>query len=177
MIDYFLGAVNPGIWEFRIPKYHRQHSEEWKQIKGRYQNFVKSLGTNMNMKAYPSIFIIRLRRSNSDPPGNNGSPKNNSATMHPKDHMSIAVVYLDEELSSNCNSMSWCQIWKEKKLGLKSLNCIKFACASSHSLKIPFCSPQKDQNNLIPSLSLGTKKLQPQPPKTLTGLLPRFIIP
>lgn len=144
-------------------KYHRQHSEEWKQNKGRNKTYVKSSGTNINMKAYPSIFIIRLRRSNSDPPGNSGSPKNSSATMHPKDHMSIAVVYLDEELSSNCKSMSSCQIWFIKKNGdHNSLNYIKFPCASPQSLKIPFSSPQKDQfisswwpTDLILSLSLG----------------------
>lgn len=44
--------------------------------------------------AYPSISIIRFKRSNSEAPGNNGKPRNNSATMHPKDHISIAVVYL-----------------------------------------------------------------------------------
>lgn len=46
-------------------------------------------------KAYPSISIIRLRRSNSEAPGNNGNPRNNSATIHPKDHISIEVVYLE----------------------------------------------------------------------------------
>lgn len=44
--------------------------------------------------AYPRISIIRFKRSNSEAPGNNGNPRNNSATMHPKDHISIAVVYL-----------------------------------------------------------------------------------
>jgi hypothetical protein len=44
--------------------------------------------------AYPIISIILLKRSNSEAPGNNGNPRNNSATMHPKDHISIAVVYL-----------------------------------------------------------------------------------
>jgi len=43
---------------------------------------------------YPRISIIRFKRSNSEAPGNNGNPRNNSATMHPKDHISIAVVYL-----------------------------------------------------------------------------------
>jgi len=44
--------------------------------------------------AYPSISIILLRRSYSDAPENKGKPRNNSATMHPNDHISIAVVYL-----------------------------------------------------------------------------------
>lgn len=48
----------------------------------------------LKKESYPSISIIRLKRSNSEAPGNNGSPRNNSATMHPKDHISIAVVYL-----------------------------------------------------------------------------------
>ena len=52
-------------------------------------------------RAYPSISIIRLRRSNSEAPGNNGSPKKSSATMQPKDHMSIAVVYLNKDQGSN----------------------------------------------------------------------------
>jgi hypothetical protein len=52
---------------------------------------------NKKRRAYPSISIIRLRRSNSEAPGNNGNPRNNSATMHPKDHMSIAVVYLEKK--------------------------------------------------------------------------------
>lgn len=43
---------------------------------------------------YPSILIILLSRSNSEAPGNKGSPRNNSATMHPNDHISMAVVYL-----------------------------------------------------------------------------------
>lgn len=43
---------------------------------------------------YPSISIILLRRSYSEAPGNKGNPKNNSATMQPKDHISMAVVYL-----------------------------------------------------------------------------------
>lgn len=47
-------------------------------------------------EGYPSISIIRLRRSNSEEPGNNGSPKKSSATMQPKDHISIAVVYLNK---------------------------------------------------------------------------------
>lgn len=51
-------------------------------------------------EAYPSIWIIRLRRSNSEAPGNNGSPKNSSATMQPKDHMSIAVEYLEKNQGS-----------------------------------------------------------------------------
>lgn len=49
-----------------------------------------------NKVPYPSILIILLRISNSEDPGNRGSPRNNSATMHPNDHMSIAVVYLCE---------------------------------------------------------------------------------
>jgi hypothetical protein len=44
---------------------------------------------------YPSISIILLKRSNSEAPGKSGNPRNNSATMHPKDHMSIAVEYLE----------------------------------------------------------------------------------
>jgi len=55
-------------------------------------------------RAYPSISIIRLRRSNSEAPGNNGNPRNNSATMHPKDHMSIAVVYLEKGLRTKQNT-------------------------------------------------------------------------
>lgn len=50
-------------------------------------------------QTYPSISIIRFRISNSEAPGNNGNPKNNSATIHPKDHISIAAVYLKDELS------------------------------------------------------------------------------
>lgn len=46
----------------------------------------------MNRNAYPRVSIIRLKISNSEAPGNNGNPRNSSATMHPKDHISIAVV-------------------------------------------------------------------------------------
>lgn len=53
------------------------------------------------MIPYPRILIILLRRSNSEAPGNNGSPRNNSATMHPNDHMSIAVEYLYPRLRSS----------------------------------------------------------------------------
>lgn len=49
-------------------------------------------------KTYPRMSIIRLNKSNSEAPGNNGSPRNNSATMQPKDHISIAVVYLSKWL-------------------------------------------------------------------------------
>jgi hypothetical protein len=42
----------------------------------------------------PRIVIIRWSTSYSDAPGNSGKPMNSSATMQPKDHMSIAVVYL-----------------------------------------------------------------------------------
>lgn len=51
-------------------------------------------------KAYPRISIIRPRRSNSEAPGNRGNPRNNSATMQPKDHISIAVVYLEKGLGT-----------------------------------------------------------------------------
>lgn len=92
-----------------------------RQLKEEIKTYVKSSGTNMNRECYPSIFIIRLRRSNSDAPGNSGSPKNNSATMHPKDHISMAVVYLDEGLSSTCNSMSPGQICI-KRIGIITLS-------------------------------------------------------
>lgn len=48
------------------------------------------------MTAYPRVSIILMRRSYSEAPGNRGNPKNSSATIHPNDHMSIAVVYLKE---------------------------------------------------------------------------------
>lgn len=50
---------------------------------------------------YPRISIILLRRSNSEAPGNNGTPKNNSATIQPRDHMSMAVVYLNVRSRTN----------------------------------------------------------------------------
>lgn len=53
---------------------------------------------NKRKNTYPRMSIIRLNKSNSEAPGNNGSPRNNSATMHPKDHISIAVVYLKKWL-------------------------------------------------------------------------------
>ena len=54
-------------------------------------------------ETYPSMQIILLSRSNSDPPGNKGRPRNNSATMQPNDHMSIAVLYLKNWLRYACN--------------------------------------------------------------------------
>jgi hypothetical protein len=45
-------------------------------------------------RTYPIISIMRLRTSYSDAPGNKGNPIYSSATMQPKDHISMAVVYL-----------------------------------------------------------------------------------
>src|SRR5947207_14647785 len=42
----------------------------------------------------PSISVIRETWLYSDEPGNSGRPRNNSTTMHPSDHISIAEVYL-----------------------------------------------------------------------------------
>jgi hypothetical protein len=52
--------------------------------------------TGVKCDTYPRISIMRLRRSYSEAPGNKGNPKNSSATIHPKDHISMAVVYLNK---------------------------------------------------------------------------------
>lgn len=43
---------------------------------------------------YPNISTILNSWLYSELPGNKGNPKNNSATIQPKDHMSIEAVYL-----------------------------------------------------------------------------------
>jgi len=45
--------------------------------------------------------IILRRISNSEAPGNKGRPKNNSATIHPNDHMSMAVLYLENAVKEH----------------------------------------------------------------------------
>lgn len=48
---------------------------------------------SVGAEPYPSISTIRNSWLYSELPGNNGRPRNSSATIQPKDHMSIAPVY------------------------------------------------------------------------------------
>ncbi len=45
--------------------------------------------------AYPNMSTIRKSWLNSEDPGKRGNPRNNSAQIHPKDHISMAELYLN----------------------------------------------------------------------------------
>src|SRR5271156_4042901 len=49
--------------------------------------------SNIHIGGIPSISVIRDTWLYSEEPGNSGRPRNNSTTIHPSDHMSIAEEY------------------------------------------------------------------------------------